>query len=146
MSSGNDHDIDDDSNETRNPLRDRMKTLEQENAGLRTRVAEAETATRELAFLKAGVDTSNPAAKWFVKGYDGDLTPDVIRAAAIEATLIRDTTSPTPAEQQAWQKSSQLAAGSPSQPDMDWVTKINQAKTSDEVELLLEQARQSALI
>jgi hypothetical protein len=74
--------------ETRNPVRARMKQLEKETADLRKQVAEAETAKRELAFVKAGLDPLQPMTKYFVKAYDGDLTPDAIRQAAVEAQLI----------------------------------------------------------
>lgn len=49
--------------------------LERENAALK----------REFAFVKAGVPMDDPKMTYFVKGYDGDLEPDAIRAAAIEA-------------------------------------------------------------
>lgn len=52
--------------------------------------AEVAQVKRENAFIRAGVD---PEAKgigsYFVKGYDGDITPDAIRAAAIEAGVLQ---------------------------------------------------------
>jgi len=45
-------------------------------------------ATRKLAFVEAGVDISSPAAKYFIKGYDGDLNVDAIKAAATEIGLV----------------------------------------------------------
>lgn len=50
-------------------------TLERENAQIK----------RELAFVKAGVPLDDPKMSYFVKGYDGDLEPDAIRTAAVEA-------------------------------------------------------------
>ena len=50
-------------------------------------VARAEAATRKLAFFEAGINMGHPAAKYFVAGYDGDLEPDKIKAAAEEAGL-----------------------------------------------------------
>lgn len=50
-------------------------TLERENA----------TIKRELAFVKAGVPLDDPRMTYFVKGYDGELDPDAIRTAAVEA-------------------------------------------------------------
>jgi hypothetical protein len=49
--------------------------LEQENVLMR----------RELAFIKAGVPMDDPKTGYFVKGYDGELDPQAIRQAAIEA-------------------------------------------------------------
>lgn len=56
------------------------------------RVDEAEqraaAAERRLAFAEAGISLSDPKLTYFVKGYDGDLTPDAIRQAAEEAGFI----------------------------------------------------------
>lgn len=54
--------------------------------------AEAERLRRENAFLKAGIDTEDPKAKYFYKGYDGDLERDAIRAAAAEIGLAEPIT------------------------------------------------------
>lgn len=126
----------------RNPLRDRMKVLEQENAELKARADEAAAAARELAFVKAGVDPDLPVAKYFMKGYDGEISVDAIRAAAVEAQIIRDVQAEqTQREAGAWDRSTKIASGASSEPEMDWVTRINQAKSPAEVESLLAQAR-----
>lgn len=52
--------------------------IEQENLRLR----------RENAFMKAGLPLDDPKMGYFVKGYEGDLDPDAIRRAAIEAGFI----------------------------------------------------------
>jgi hypothetical protein len=83
----NEDDYDQPASET-NPVRARMKQLEKEAKELRKQVAEFAVTQRELAFAKAGIDPASPQAKYFVKGYDGDLTPEAIRAAAEEAQLI----------------------------------------------------------
>lgn len=46
-------------------------------------------AKRELAFAKAGIDPSDPKMKYFVKGYDGELTPSAVKAAAAEAGFLQ---------------------------------------------------------
>ena len=51
-------------------------------------ITEAENAKRELAFYKAGISPDDPKASYFIKGYDGDLDPEKIRAAATEAGFI----------------------------------------------------------
>lgn len=51
---------------------ERRKALEAE-------VAEANTAKRELALMRAGVDLDNPVGKLFAKAYDGELDPEAIK-------------------------------------------------------------------
>jgi hypothetical protein len=129
--------------ETRNPVRARMKQLEKETAELRKQVAEAEAAKRELAFVKAGIDPLQPMTKYFVKAYDGDLNPEAIRQAAVEAQLISPPQNqPSADEMQAWQRTNKVAAGSQtSQPPVDWARRLNEATTPREVEQILSEAR-----
>ena len=137
-----DSDIDrDEEQEGRNPLRDRMKQLEAENAELKARADESSAAAQELAFMKAGVDPNLPISKYFMKGYDGELNADAIREAAIEAELIRDAQADqVKAEAGTWDRSTQMAADSSNEPPVDWGQRISQAKTS-EVEALLAEAK-----
>ncbi len=51
--------------------------------------SEAEAAKRELAFVKAGIDPDDPKAGYFVRGYQGDVEPSAIKAAAIEAGFLQ---------------------------------------------------------
>lgn len=51
---------------------------------------------RELAFAKAKIDIEDPKMRYFVKGYDGDLTPEAIAAAAVEAGFIEVTPQQPP--------------------------------------------------
>ena len=142
-------DYDDEAGEqAKDPVRSRMKKLERDLQERDKQLAEAAAAQRELAFLKAGVPADNPMAKYFVKGYDGEITADAIRSAAQEAGLIateqaKDERSQQ--EQQAWgrlQKASR--AGEKSEPSVDWNAKINQARNQEEVLQILAQARQEA--
>lgn len=55
--------------------------------------------TRKEAFREAGIDPSDKKAGYFVKGYDGELSADAIRAAATEAGFI-EPPAPTPEQQQ----------------------------------------------
>jgi hypothetical protein len=70
-----------------------------------TKAAEkvADTARREAAFLRAGIDpdAKEGIASYFVKGYEGDLTADAIRTAAAAAGVIQPP--PVTPEQQAQQ-------------------------------------------
>ena len=88
MSDIDNYDSDDQMDDSRNPVRARMRQLEKENTEVKKLLAEADIAKRELAFVKAGIDLTAPASKYFVKGYDGELSPESIRQAAVEAQLI----------------------------------------------------------
>ena len=130
----------DEQESSRNPLRERMKQLEAENAALKAKADEAAAASRELAFVKAGVDPTLPMAKYFVKGYDGELTADAIRAAAIEAAIIHDTKA---AEKDAWDRTAKVASGNNSEPPVDLMTRIGKANSQAEVEMLLAEAQKA---
>ena len=139
-----DSDIEFDEQETgRNPLRDRMKQLESENAALKARADEASNAARELAFVRAGVDSADPMAKYFVKAYDGELSPDAIRTAAIEARLIQDTKAAQVAQEaKGWDRTNQAASGNTvGEATVDMVTRISKATSQAEIEMLLEEVR-----
>ena len=129
--------------DTRNPLRARMKQLEKENAEAKKLLAEADVAKRELAFVRAGLDPLSAKHKYFVKAYDGDLNPEAINQAAVEAQLISPPESvPTANEAQAYQRIAKLAAGSQvAQPPVDWARRLNEATTPREVEQILSEAR-----
>lgn len=55
------------------------KKLESENQQLK----------RELAFFKAGIDTDDPRMKYFAKGYDGEMTAEAVRQAAMDAGFLQ---------------------------------------------------------
>tara|TARA_A100001391_G_scaffold205353_1_gene205287 strand:+ start:4521 stop:4955 length:435 start_codon:yes stop_codon:yes gene_type:complete len=137
-----DSDFDSEEQEGRNPLRDRNKLLEAENAELRAQAEAASSAARELAFVKAGIDPDLPISKYFVKAYDGELTADAIREAGIEAGLLKDTEAESiKQEAGTWNRTNDIAAGSETEPQVDFVTRIAQARSQAEVEKLLDEAR-----
>lgn len=141
-----DNDIEFDEQETgRNPLRERMKQLESENAALKAKAESAAAAERELAFVKAGIDPNLPVAKYFMKGYDGELTPEAIKSAAIEAQIMQDTQKQQlQAEAAKWSRTSDAAAGNTTgEAPVDWATRIANAKSAAEVEMLLAEAQAS---
>jgi hypothetical protein len=80
-------------------------------AANKTRKVDAQNAAlqRENAFLKAGIDPDDQRLRYFVKGYDGELTPAQIRQAAIEAGFIQP-----PAEFQQEQSAQQYNLGAQS--------------------------------
>lgn len=133
---------------TKNPVRARMRELEAENKRKDELLAQASQAQRELAFLKAGVNPEDPMAKYFIKGYDGDLEVDAIRTAAQEANLIKQQgQQPQVANQErnAWSRIGAAAkAGETMDQPVDYVERIKKAKSQDEVMQLLAQARQEA--
>ena len=139
MSDIDNYDSDMEETNSRNPVRARMKELEKEAAELRKKVADAETAKRELAFVKAGIDPNSPMSKYFMKGYDGELDPDAIRQAAVEAQLISPPdATPTQVEAAGWQKVAKIAAGSQTaQPPVDWSQRLQNAESQKEVEAIL---------
>lgn len=59
--------------------------------------AELRSLRRELAFAKAGIPLGDPKMNYFVKGYEGELDADAIKAAAIEAGFLA---SQEPAQEQ----------------------------------------------
>ena len=50
--------------------------------------AELNSLRRELAFARAGITLDDPRMSYFIKGYDGELEADAIKAAAIEARFL----------------------------------------------------------
>jgi hypothetical protein len=122
-----------------------MRELEDRNKALEAQAKEVEATKRELAFVKAGVDPDSAAAKYFVKGYDGELTPEAIRAAAEEANLVSSEKKEAAGEQQAWNRVAQASrAGETSEPPVDYVQRFNNTKSADEVMALIAQARAEA--
>ena len=65
-----------------------VRRFERDRKELNAARAELDAAKRQLAFSKAGIDPDDPAAKYFIKGYDGDLDPEAIRAEGVAARLI----------------------------------------------------------
>ena len=129
----------------KDPVRARMRDLEQQVKAFEAKAKEAEAAQRELAFVKAGVDPDSAAAKYFVKGYDGELTPEAIRAAAEEANLVSSEKKEVAVEQQAWNRVAQASrAGETSEAPVDYVQRFNNTKSADEVMALIAQARAEA--
>lgn len=72
------------------PVRAQLKKVEARNKELEAANAAGQAATRELVFIKAGISTDTALGKLFAKAYEGELTVDAIRAAAIEATILPD--------------------------------------------------------
>ena len=137
----NEEDYDQSTSES-NPVRARMKQLEKEAKELRKQVADFSATQRELAFVKAGIDPASPQAKYFVKGYDGDLTPEAIRQAAEEAQLITPlNTSPDP-DKAAWKQSNRIAAGAETASEgPSWMKRVRDASSAEELSAIFAEAQ-----
>jgi hypothetical protein len=102
-------------NRTRTVPRDVWKRMEKQ-AKESQALAEANAKLeRRLAFSDAGIVTSDPKLAYFVKGYDGPLTPEAIKQAAVEAGFLTAAapSEDVPAEElAAYERASQVAAGS----------------------------------
>lgn len=126
----------------RNPLRDRNKQLEKELATKAAEAAEAQAAKRELAFYKAGIPLDSPMSSYFIKAYDGELTPEAIKQAAQEAQLISSPDAVSNDEANAWNRTNNMAAGShTSVPPMDMAQRIANASSPDEIMAILAEAQ-----
>lgn len=129
----------------KDPVRAHLRKLEAENKSLREAAQAAETSKRELMFLKAGINPDDPKAKYFVKGYDGELTVEAIRQAAEEASYIPSQRKEIQQDAEAFSRVNRAATfGETSEPVVDYAQKIRKAKSPDEVMQILAQARQEA--
>lgn len=128
---------------SRNPLRDRIKELEGKVKAYEAERTQFESERRELTFVKAGIDPTDTRVKYFVKGYDGELSADAIRSAAIEAGFLSPDAQPERvAEQQAWQRTNQAAAGSGTVEPPSIDDRIRNAKSEAELLAILAEAQQ----
>jgi hypothetical protein len=90
-------------------LRQQAKDRERE---AKDAVARAEAAERRLSFLEAGIDLSDPKNNYFVKGYEGEISPEAIRAEAEKAGFLAPPKPEVPAaEMQEHQAAANLSAG-----------------------------------
>ncbi len=82
--------------------RSQIKVLEKQAAERKDAIARAERAERGLAFAEAGIPLNDKRFTWFIKGYDGDITAEAIRQAAIESQLLEDegVSQPSPEQEQ----------------------------------------------
>lgn len=105
-------------------------------------VAELAQLRRELSFRDAGVDPSSKQGQYFMRGYDGEMTVDAIRAEAVELGLAGGSNSPAsqapPVDYGAEQRIAMAAddAGPVANPELD--TLIRQTKNPDELRELME--------
>lgn len=129
----------------KDPVRAHLRKLEAENKRKDEELAALKSAQRELVFLKAGINPDDPKAKYFVKGYDGEMTVEAIRQAAEEASYIPSQRKEIQQDAEAFGRLNRAATfGETSEPVVDYAEKIRKAKSPDEVMQILAQARQEA--
>lgn len=146
MSNFEDYDSEDDETTETSPAQNWRKKIEKENRDLRKQLAEAEEVKKELAFVKAGIDLTSPMAKYFVKGYDGELSPEAIRLAAEEAQLITPTPTVPDSDKQAWQQTNRIAAGSETAPPPpSWAKRISEANSESEIMAIFAEAQSQGI-
>ena len=110
--------------------------------------AELEQTKRENAFLKAGIAMDDPRMKYFVKGYEGDLTADAVRTAALEAGFIQQGNNAQLAETAAsQQRVISASAGSVMEDNTESaaMARLQSAMEEGGIEAMLEVARQYGL-
>ena len=134
---------------TKDPVRAHLRKVEQENKLLRQQAQEFESLKRKMAFAEAGIDVNAPQAKYFIKGYDGEVSAEAIRAAAQEVNLLPQQQQPKEvvddSEKRAWARLQRASTAAEQTDDqVDWVKKLNSTRTQDEVMHLLAQMREQA--
>lgn len=105
---------------------------------------ELEQFRRKDAFRDAGIDPSNPQQKYFMRGYEGELTPEAIRNEAIQAGYLTDPDADAKGQELAGHDRMDAAAAGtqgqvPKDPDLNAM--IANAKSETEVLQLLAQHR-----
>ena len=123
-------------------MRQRIKQLEKQGKAFNEANARANAAERKALFFEAGLDPTDPRAKYFVKGYDGEMTVDEIKAEASEAGLIGDfkPADTIPAEEKAALSRVDETAKSAESADEDFASKIALAASEEEVLAILRES------
>jgi putative heme degradation protein len=128
---------DDDQNEQQDQSPD-IRALRQKAKERDTLAAQLAERERELAFAKSGLDFNDPKLKYFIKGYEGDLTPEAIKAKAQEdGFLAAQASSTDQAEVNAHQRLTNASSGANETPTPDLADLISQANSPEEVMALV---------
>jgi len=114
--------------------------------------AELDSVKRELEFAKAGLPLDDPKMRYFVKGYEGDITAEAIRQAAAEAGFLstqrtQQEAVPEPLAQAAEAAQTRMMAASAGagvgdSSEASALAHLEQAMAEGGVEALMEVARQ----
>lgn len=82
-----------DENDAQSGGNDNLKELRHLADEGKKALSELESARREMAFMRAGVDTQSKLGQLLLKTYEGELTPEAITAEATELGLVRPATT-----------------------------------------------------
>lgn len=118
-------------------MREQIKSLEKQVKSAAD-PEEVNALRREVVFLKAGIDPEAPKHKYFVKGYDGELTREAILAEAQAAGLIAAQEDPDAVELEAHDR--MAAANTGGAPKTDHIAAIRSATNEAEVIAAYQQA------
>jgi hypothetical protein len=128
--------------------RSHIKGLEEKARRADELAAQVEQLQRESVFSTALAGIDHPGLSYFKDGYKGDLTPEAIRQAAIEAGFGREqATEPQTTQQQGTTPAPDLAAhqrmaaaqvGAAPPPPFDPIEAIKAAQTKEEVMAIVE--------
>lgn len=116
----------------------RASALERENEALK----------RDLAFAKVpGLDTSDPKVGYFVKGYEGDTTPEAIHQAAVAAGFIQQAQQTQEVQQDLQQQQAiqQVIQGAPVPGATSVESRMEEAFRTGGTEAMLDVVRQSGI-
>lgn len=69
-------------------LRERVKRAEAATVAAEAKAAGVADLARENAMLRAGLNLDDPKTSYFIKGYEGDMTAEAVRGAAVEAGFL----------------------------------------------------------
>lgn len=123
-----------------------IKSLRRAANGKKKLEQELANAKRELAFIKAGINPDDPKMRYFVKGYEGDLTAEAVRAAALEAGFLasQDRSEQAQAVQSAQERVMTAAAGAVIEDSSEAaaLARMEQAMEEGGVDAMFEVARQ----
>ena len=101
---------------------------------------------RRLAFYEAGIPMTDPRMTYFVKGYDGELSAESIRQAAIDAGFVQSQAQDPQMEQAAYaqQRVMQASAGAEWQDNSEEaaLSQLQAAMEEGGVDAMLDVARQ----
>lgn len=100
---------------------------------------EAAQAKRELALMKAGIDLESGTGKLFAKAYDGEATPEAIKAAAQEFGLVPTSqTTEVQNDLSAIDRISQASAGATGSVAPTAIDEIRNAKSQEDIIKVLQ--------
>lgn len=103
-----------------------------------------ETYERERAFTQAGIDLSDPKMGYFVKGYEGELSPEAIKQRAeADGFLVNGEqqapSGPSQQEMGAHRQMANAAAGASGAPPFDMNAALAEAKTPEDIMQIMTQ-------